>query len=182
MNFSYALLLSAFTRGIKTFLFLGILFAAIASLVYSLAQNEDGRFESSSRFTTLRVDALMPNSARELVGLWEAKRRFGPDIRGILLIKESSSGWWAEIAGKIVQAKLDGDAITFELPDSENSFKGKFEARRTKIVGHWIQPTNYASPVVLTKYGNDVWRGNVLPYDDTFTLYLMVRARDDGSV
>ncbi|MBA2338941.1 MAG: serine hydrolase [Pyrinomonadaceae bacterium] len=136
----------------------------------------------------VRVSTAQSNSARALAGLWEAKHRFGPDIRGTLLIKQRNSGWWAEIAGKIAQAKLDGDAITFELSDGKNAFQGKFEARRTKIVGHWIQPrtleggTPYASPVTLTKYGRDVWRGNVSPLDSTMTLYLMVKARNDNSV
>lgn len=128
------------------------------------------------------------NSARELAGLWEAKRRFGPDIRGTLLIKQAGGVWWAEIAGKSVQAKLQGDAISFELPDGKNAFKGSFGARRGEIVGHWIQePTveggaPYASPVTLTKYGRDGWRGVVMPLDSTMTFYLMVKARDDGSV
>lgn len=29
------------------------------------------------------------NSAKELVGLWGAKRRFGPDVRGTLLIRQT---------------------------------------------------------------------------------------------
>lgn len=135
----------------------------------------------------MRAQTAEARSARELAGLWEAKRRFGPDIRGTLLIKQSNGGWSAEIAGRSVQAKLAGDAITFELPDGANAFRGKFEARRTQIVGHWTQPANveggpYALPVTLTKYGRDVWRGNVLPLDSAITLYLMVKARDDGSV
>jgi len=127
------------------------------------------------------------NAVRELAGLWEAKRRFGPDIRGALLIKQSNGGWWAEIAGKTVRAKLAGDAITFELPDGKNKFQGKFDARRAKIVGHWIQPPTlesgspYASPVTLAKQGRDVWQGIVTPLDSMMTLYLMVKARSDGS-
>jgi CubicO group peptidase (beta-lactamase class C family) len=128
------------------------------------------------------------NTARELAGLWEAKRRFGPDIRGTLLIKQAGGVWWAEIAGKTVQARLAGDAITFELPDGKNAFKGSFGTRRGEIVGHWIQQatvengTPYASPVTLTKFGRDVWRGEVTPLDSTVTFYLRVKAREDGSV
>jgi CubicO group peptidase (beta-lactamase class C family) len=130
----------------------------------------------------VRVSTAQSNSARELAGLWEAKRRFGPDIRGTLLIRKSNGSWQAEIAGKTVPAKLAGDAITFELADGQNSFQGRIDKRRTRIVGHWIHPGNYASPVTLTRDGRDIWRGNVSPYDDTFTFYLMVKARDDGSV
>lgn len=136
----------------------------------------------------LHIATAQSNSARELVGLWEAKRRFGPDIRGSLFIRQTSSGWRAEIAGNVVQAKIAGDSVSFELPDGKNSFQGKFDSRRAKIVGHWIQSptvvdgTSYASPVTLTKYGRDDWRGNVVPLDSTMTFYLSVNVREDGSV
>lgn len=125
-------------------------------------------------------------AARELVGLWEAKRRFGPDIRGTLLVRQAGDKWQAEIAGRAVPAQLSGDALTFELPDGEGSFRGKLDSRRTKIVGHWVQPatvangTPYASPVALAKDRRSVWRGEVSPLDDELTFYLMIRAGDDG--
>ncbi|HEX7997263.1 MAG TPA: serine hydrolase [Pyrinomonadaceae bacterium] len=134
-----------------------------------------------------RTQTTEPHSARELAGLWEAKRRFGPDVRGSLLIRQSDSGWWAEIAGRSVQAKMAGERITFELADGEGSFQGKFDARRTRITGHWIQPrlvengTPYASPVTLIRDKQNVWRGTVAPLDDALTFYLMIKARDDGS-
>jgi CubicO group peptidase (beta-lactamase class C family) len=138
--------------------------------------------------TTLptQIAAAQINSAKELAGLWEAKRRFGPDIRGTLLIKQTGDGWRSEIAGRIAQAKLTGDSIAFELPDEAGKFEGKFDARRAKIVGHWIQSSGVefgapASPVTLTKYGRDGWRGTVVPFDDAMTFYLMVKPRDDGS-
>ena len=39
-----------------------------------------------------------------------------------------------------------------------------------------------ASPVTLTQSNANQWRGNVVPADDTFTFYLKVEARDDGTV
>lgn len=152
---------------------LALVIGAVITLAQAPGQSGDA---------AIRAAAAESNSARELTGLWEAKRRFGPDIRGTLLIKQNKGEWWAEIAGHSAQARSVDGAITFELPDGKNSFQGKFVERRTKIVGHWIQPTNYASPVTLTKYGRDVWRGDVLPLDDTFTFYLMAKVRDDGSV
>jgi hypothetical protein len=59
---------------------------------------------------------------------------------------------------------------------------------RTAIEGHWIQPvtaangTPYASPVTLIKDKQNIWRGEVSPLDDAITFYLMIKARDDGSV
>ncbi|HEX8847804.1 MAG TPA: serine hydrolase [Pyrinomonadaceae bacterium] len=127
-------------------------------------------------------------SGKELVGLWEAKRRFGPDIRGTLFIRQSGTGWQAEIAGRTASVKLLSDAIEFELPDGKGSFQGKFDSRRTKIVGHWIQPATvefsarFASPVILTKDRQNIWRGEVSPLDDAITLYLSVRPRGDNTI
>jgi CubicO group peptidase (beta-lactamase class C family) len=129
-----------------------------------------------------------PNSAQELAGLWEAKRHFGPEVRGTLIVEHGAGAWRAEIAGRSAPVKVTDGVITFELPDGRGSFRGRFAARRTEIVGHWIQPatiaagTRYASPVVLMPAGREVWRGEVRPLDDEITLYLMVRVRDDGSI
>lgn len=128
------------------------------------------------------------SSAKEFVGLWEAKRRFGPDIRGTMLIKKAGSGLEAEIAGLRAEARTVRDQISFELPDDKGKFQGKFNPGRTKIVGHWIQSRTvesglpYASPVTLARTGQEYWRGEVSPIDDTFTFFLVVKERDDGSV
>jgi CubicO group peptidase (beta-lactamase class C family) len=123
-----------------------------------------------------------------LAGLWEAKCRFGPDIHGTLRIEQVAGDWRAEIAGRSAPVHLAGDALTFELPDGQGTFKGKFAVKRSKIFGHWLQPprvengTSYASPVTLANDGQERWRGLVTPLDDEMTLYLMVRANADGSV
>jgi CubicO group peptidase (beta-lactamase class C family) len=136
----------------------------------------------------LAFEAAERKPATELAGLWEAKRHFGPEVRGTLLVARNASVWRAEIAGRSAFAKVADDAITFELADGKGAFKGKFADGRAKITGHWIQPARvengreYATPVVLTQHGSDLWRGEVLPLDDEMTLYLMVKVRDDGQV
>lgn len=152
-------------------------FLSIATVILALISTV-----SLSRIATAQAQA---DSAKELIGLWEAKRRFGPDVRGTLLIRQTGGNWEAEIAGRFAPVKLDGDSISFELPDGLGKFRGKFDPRRTKIVGHWIQPQGVeisplASPVTLTKYGRDDWRGNIAPLEDAITFYLMVKERDDG--
>ncbi len=158
---------------VKVFFFLGVLFALVLSLAVSLSQTATAQ----------------ANSAQELVGLWQAKHRFGPDVRGTLLIKQNNGEWQTEIAGRVAQTKTSGDSISFELADGQGKFRGKFDARRTKIVGHWIQPgiefesgVPYASPVTLTKDKQNVWHGEVSPLEMTLTFYLMIKAREDGSV
>jgi hypothetical protein len=126
------------------------------------------------------------NPARELVGLWEAKRYFGPDVRGSLLIKKQGDSWEAGIAGRRTAARVAGEAIAVEFSGDRGAFKGKRQGQ--VIVGHWIQPattqggTSYATPIPLVADGPDRWRGEVHPLDDVMTFYLMVSPRDDGSV
>jgi CubicO group peptidase (beta-lactamase class C family) len=135
-----------------------------------------------------RARAEAPKTAKELAGLWEAKRHFGPDVRGALLVVKNADGWRAEIAGRFAPAHVEGDAIAAEFTDAKGNFKGKFDEKGAKIVGHWIQPprvengTSYASPVVLTSRGRELWKGEVSPLDDEMTLYLLARESGDGSV
>jgi CubicO group peptidase (beta-lactamase class C family) len=157
---------------IKFFLFFGILFV----------------FALSPAIPLIRTTSAQLNSTGQLAGLWEAKRRFGPDVRGSLIIRPTGTGWQAEIAGRVVRAKLTGNFISFELPDGNGSFQGRINSLRTKIVGHWIQPitvtggTPYASPVTLTKERTNIWRGEVSPLDDAYRFYLMIQERNDGTV
>ena len=141
-----------------------------------------------SEILLVQTAMAQADSARALAGLWQAKRRFGPDVRGSLIVKQLNGEWRAEVTGHSTVVQIAGDAISFELPDGNGAFQGKFDARRAKIVGHWIQPatvengTPYASPVTLIKDKQNIWRGDVSPLDDTMTFYLMVKPRDDGSV
>jgi CubicO group peptidase (beta-lactamase class C family) len=152
------------------------------------------------RFTRLAIAAIAvliatPFSTRaqssgihELDGLWVAKLRFGPDIRGTLLIQHEKEGWRADIAGLNARATIEQDVITFELPDGGGGFRGRLASSRQRIVGHWIQgPTNYsgfryASPITLERIGkSERWQGLTDPFNDQFTMYLKVEVADDGS-
>jgi len=156
----------------KVFFFLGLLVALVLSSATSLMQPANAQV----------------NSTQQLVGLWEGKRRFGPDVGGALTIRQFNGEWQAEIAGCVAVVRLADDAFSFELPDNKGSFQGKLDSRRTKITGHWIQPatvengTLYASPVTLTKDKQGIWRGEVSPLADALTFYLVVKPRADGSV
>src|SRR5687767_8966824 len=125
------------------------------------------------------------NPAAGLAGLWEAKLRFGPDVRGTLMVARDADAWRGEIAGRSAVASVTGDAIAFSIPGGR--FTGRFDKARTKITGHWIQPPTvtsayeFASSVTLTKDRNNLFRGEVVPLDDEFTLYLKITPREDGT-
>jgi CubicO group peptidase (beta-lactamase class C family) len=126
-------------------------------------------------------------TARDLVGLWEARRDFGPEVRGTLTIAQESGRWTAAIASWRVDAAIDGCWISFSLPGERGSFRGCREADGA-IAGHWTQPATRhaglraASPVALAPAGAGLWRGEVVPLDDGFTFYLVASEREDGSV
>jgi CubicO group peptidase (beta-lactamase class C family) len=94
-------------------------------------------------------------------------------------------GWRADIAGFSAPARVDGHGVSFELPDGKGSFRGKLNGGR--IIGQWIgQPTYnsglaYATPVVLESDGPNRWRGKLIPLEDSFTFYMPVTRRADGT-
>jgi CubicO group peptidase (beta-lactamase class C family) len=123
--------------------------------------------------------------APDVSGLWAAKVRFGPDIRGLLLLLHEGKTWRADIAGYSSPVRSDQGGLSFALPDGNGSFRG--QVSRQEIVGQWIGPVSrssglrYATPLVLKPDGPNRWRGEVSPLDDAFTFYLPVTRKADGS-
>ena len=132
------------------------------------------------------VSAQTPSGVTE--GLWEAKRRFGPDARGLLTIVQEADGWRADIAGARAPAQVRGDTVTFTLPNRSGTLIAYLSRDRSTISGHWIQPrvvvsgNEFASPIILKRSGSGRWTGEVVPLDDTMTMYLLIRKRADGTL
>jgi CubicO group peptidase (beta-lactamase class C family) len=124
-----------------------------------------------------------PPLSRQLIGLWYAKRNFGPDVRGPITVDKTGSAWTAEIAGRSLAMKSDGDRLSFELPDKQGRFDGRLMPDKT-IRGHWLQPRtvqaggSFATPVVLAAQRPGRWRGEVAPLDDAMTFHLRVHVGD----
>lgn len=117
----------------------------------------------------------------KLIGLWEARRHFGPQVRGKLVIDNVAGRWRAAIAGRMADARVADDSVSFVLPDSTGSFAGRFERRRARITGQWIQ-NRMASPLILSACGSNCYGGEVVPLEDEYTFYLKVVQRPDGSL
>jgi hypothetical protein len=129
--------------------------------------------------------ASAPQAPPDLTGLWAARARFGPDIRGTLTLFRGGGGWHADIAGLSVPVRVDGQQFSFELPDGKGRFRGRSTGRH--IVGQWIEQvsqtsgTAYATPLVLEANGPGRWRGVVTPRDDAFTFFMPVTPQGDGT-
>ena len=130
--------------------------------------------------------ATAQTSSDELTGLWYAKLRFGPDVRGRLVIERAGGGWRASIAGRSAAVRVRGDSMSFELPGGDGAFLGRVRgkasrARDSVIVGRWV--ANRATmPITLSACGTSCFQGEVAPSDDAFTFWLKVDRRADGSL
>ena len=127
----------------------------------------------------------------EFVGLWKAKRRFGPDARGPLLIQKNGATYSADVMGRRLPVRFDNAELKVDLPDNQGSFRGKFEGKN--ILGHWWRPSTPVngfgrptpvslSPILLRADGVNRWRGDINPVEDTFTFYLLLQKAADGSL
>src|ERR1700687_3012761 len=127
-----------------------------------------------------------PIDANGLAGLWGSDRFFGPEVRGALTVVKRGPDWSASIAGYSVPMELKAGAASFQLPGGKGGFRGRFEGKSNQLRGHWIQPVHtvngsvYATPVDLSSKDGSVWRGEVVPLDDRFTVYLFIHRGPDG--
>jgi CubicO group peptidase (beta-lactamase class C family) len=89
----------------------------------------------------------------------------------------------ADMVGRRLPVSMERGELSFELPNGEGSFRGKFLAGGD-LIGHWyrLPASNVASPVRLKPESPDRWRGEVAPPEDVVTFYLMLRKQPDGSL
>lgn len=122
-----------------------------------------------------------------LVGLWYAKRWFGPELRGELRLVRKGDRWEASIGPRTATANVGRDSVFFDLP-SGGTFRGRLKRNGAALDGHWIQPPTmrtgrrHATPVVFTPCGAGCFSGNVQPFEDEFTFYMEVKPRADGKL
>jgi CubicO group peptidase (beta-lactamase class C family) len=118
----------------------------------------------------------------DLMGLWKAKRHFGPEVRGPLLVVRTTTGYTADIMGFTVPVRVNAGELSFELPNGDGGFRGKPRAGGA-IRGIWFPAgTGSASPVTLLPKGPNRWYGEVVPLEDDQSFYLLVSRRADGSL
>jgi CubicO group peptidase (beta-lactamase class C family) len=128
-----------------------------------------------------------PRPSDELAGLWTAQRRFGPEARGPLLLEQNPSGWVADFLGRHVRVREANSVLSFELADGAGSFRARLSKSGGINSGQWFQPEGlataaYATRIQFAAAGPHRWRGEILPIEDAFTLFLMLNAQADGTL
>jgi CubicO group peptidase (beta-lactamase class C family) len=136
---------------------------------------------ASAQATATRQGAI------NLSGLWRAIQRFGPDERGPLIIEKTSDGWVGDFLGRRFSIQEQDGALGFSLPAGRGSFRAKVSRSGDIAGGQWFQPASpvapgYASSIAFRSVGDNRWIGEVAPWDDRFTLYLMIQSRPDGTI
>jgi hypothetical protein len=169
----------------------------------SNAGRQAGRFRvrtlsgDGMRLAVFLLIAAVPQSAKTtesatpakgLIGTWQATRNFGPLLRGLLTLTRSEGHGLAEIAGQRIPFDASGKTIHCVFPGGQGEFHGALDPKTGEIRGHWIQPATvnamrrFASPVTLKPSGKEHWRGQVVPLEDEFTLFLVASPGEHGTV
>ena len=118
--------------------------------------------------------------AKDLSGLWSAKRTYGPFPPARLIITQAHDDYRADLLGWSLPIQVNQQELSFSLPNDGGVFRGRFD-KGGRIMGHWFRsgtPPNtghYASAVSLTKDGKDRWSGTVSTLEDAFTFYLWLK-------
>src|SRR5688572_14061381 len=128
-----------------------------------------------------------------LEGLWYAKLRFGPDVRGRLVVDSANGGWRASLAGRTVAVRAKGDSLMFELPGNGGAFVGRMRRNRSApaagatsassgVVGRWLYANRSTAPLTLASCGASCFQGEVVALDEGFTFWLKVSRLADGTL
>jgi CubicO group peptidase (beta-lactamase class C family) len=130
--------------------------------------------------TVLLASTVSAQQDTSLVGLWYAKRWFGPDVKGELIVQRNGASWRASIVSRTADVRVSHDSVSFELPPAA-SFKGHLVRNGAAIVGQWIDRNRrMAMPVTLASCGIGCYSARVQPPEDTFTFYMDVKPRAKG--
>lgn len=128
---------------------------------------------------------MMAQVQNPLVGLRGFETDRGTSARGEVLLSREAGVWHLRVAGFETTAEQTGDTVYFTLPGGRGALRVAIRSRAAQHTALWIQQTengSYALPVRLTPAGASRWRGNVVPLDQRFSLYLDIRAGDSGEL
>ena len=123
-----------------------------------------------------------------LIGVWGSETTFGPTLAGEMTLRRDSAGWRATLRSAESRSRVDGDSVRFAFADHLGEFRGTLVEGGREVRGFWIQPRGvtirypFATPVTLRRTQRDLWRGQVVPLPDRYSLYVSVRQTPGGAL
>ena len=137
-----------------------------------------------------------PAEADPLIGIWASETTFNTGLHGELTVERAGSSWRAILSNVQSQFHVTGDSVHFTFSRNLGEFRGVLTDNGRAITGFWLQPAGttqdshdpggmgqpFASPLVLRRAGQGVWRGTVRPLEDHFTLYLRIFRDAQGAL
>ena len=124
----------------------------------------------------------------ELIGMWEGKRIAGQVVKGIIFAKRENDQWKVDVSGYKLSIPNGSKELSFSIPGNRGAFSGILDRETGQIKGHWTQPGTinngmpHASPLILNPDGDKRWRGEIVPMQDEFSLFLPVWKRQNDSL
>lgn len=119
-----------------------------------------------------------------MLGVWGAEVRYGTPVHGDLTLDARNGNWRASIDGYQVDATKNSNTIQFSLPNRIAEFRGLLDAPGNVIRGEWIQQggvildPQYASPVELHSIAPSLWRGTIVPLEQSASVYVFISLKD----
>src|SRR5262249_43836040 len=105
-------------------------------------------------------------------------------------VQRKGSRWTARLAGAEALFSGPGRTIRFSFPRGLGRFRGELARDGRSITGFWLQPASgpeepgigqaFASPLLLRSNAPGVFRGEVRPLEDRFTLFLRIFRDEEG--
>ena len=140
----------------------------------------------STVLTLLFIAARASAQDSSLTGLWASKRWFGPEVRGELRLQRVGGDWRSRVGSRDASVHFSRDSVRVDVPGG-GTFTGRLSTKGDSVIGQWVQAPaynfgRYTSPLVLTRCGADCFRATVVPLEDTFTFFMNVTRRADGTL
>lgn len=135
--------------------------------------------------------AAQTPEAYDLQGYWAGQVVYTDPLRGQLEVTREGDNWRATLGDVETRFAARNGNVRFEFPNHRGGFRGAIEGRTLR--GFWLQPTAadeenpnlggsrqaFATPVTLERAGRNVWRGEVVPLPQRFTMYLRIFVNDN---
>jgi CubicO group peptidase (beta-lactamase class C family) len=129
-----------------------------------------------------------------LEGYWAGSLDYTAPLQGELTIRRDRNAWQATLGEARAGFAADGRTLQFAFPGNAGAFRGRIAAGGRAIEGFWLQPAAateenpslggarqpFATPITLRRAAGGVYRGEVHPLPQRFSLYLRIFHNEDG--